>query len=177
MKSETNPMRQVRLEKVTLNMGAGDSVQRVEASKKVLEVLAGRKVVITKTRKRTTFGIARGRKIGAKVTIRKKEGEEILKRLMKAVENRITPSHFDSSGNFSFGIKEYIHIPGASYDPDIGILGLDVAVTLERPGFSVKKRKAKKGRIGKKHAISREESMEWARKFGFKIEEKEEEKY
>ncbi len=172
-----SPMREIRLEKVTLNMGAGDSAQRLEASKKVLTAITGRKVVVIKTVKRSTFGTAKGRPMGVKVTLRGKEAEEMLGRLMKAVENRIKPSYFDSSGNFSFGIKEYIHIPGASYDPDIGILGLDAAVTLERPGFRVKKRKSGRTPIGRKHAISPEESMEWARKFGFTVTEEEEKEF
>ena len=40
-----------------------------------------------------------------------------------------------------FGIPEYINIPGIEYDPDIGIIGLEACVTLERPGFRIKKKK------------------------------------
>lgn len=172
-----NPMREVRLEKVTLNMGAADNTQVLESSKKVLSLLTGKKVIVTKTKKRTTFGMPKGSEIGVKVTLRKKEGEEMLHRFLTAIEQKITPPQFDKNGNFSFGIKEYIHIPGMSYDPDIGILGLDVAVTLERQGFRVKRRRIKKTVIGKRHHISREESMEWAKKFGFLIVEKREETF
>lgn len=172
-----NPMKDLRLEKVTLNMGAGDSAPRLEASKKVLAVLTGKKVVVTKTSKRTTFGTPKKKAIGVKVTLRKKEAVELLQRLMKAVEAKIKPSQFDSSGNFSFGIKEYIHIPGANYDPDIGILGLDVAVTLEKPGFRVKRRAKKKSVVGKGHTISKEEAIKWAEKFGFIVKEEEEETF
>lgn len=168
-----NPMRQIRLEKITLNMGAGDSAQKLEASKKILEKVSGKKVVLTRTSKRTTFGMPKKKAIGVKVTLRKNEAEALLKKLMKANENVIKPRQFDRQGSFSFGVKEYIHIPGVAYDPALGILGLDVAVTLERPGFRVKKRR-KQGKVGKRHAISREEAMAWAEQFGFKIQEREE---
>ena len=169
-----NPMRQIRLEKVTLNMGAGDSPKKLESSQKVLEILTGKKVVVTKTKRRTTFGMAKGKTIGVKVTLRKREAELFLKKLMSAIEKKIHPSQFDSQGNFSFGIHEYIHIPGATYDPDIGILGFDVAVTMERPGFRVKQRRMKRARVGKTHRITKEEAMAWAQEFGFEMVKEEE---
>jgi len=166
-----NPMRMIRLEKITLNMGAGEPGPKLEKSKKILESIVSRKAVITKTHKRTTFGGAKNRPIGVKITLRGTEARDLLKRLLKAVE-KLKGSNFDSSGNFSFGIHEYINIPGIKYDPDVGILGLDVAVTLERPGFRVKKRMIKPAKIGERHKIKPEEAMDWAKKeFGVKIEE------
>ena len=70
----------------------------------------------------------------------------------------------------SIGLKEYIDLPNVNYDPDIGIVGMDVSVTLERPGFRVKKRRIKKSKIGKKHLISKGETIEWLKKkFGVRI--------
>lgn len=55
------------------------------------------------------------------------------------------------------------------YDPEIGIFGMDVCVTLERPGFRIK-RKRMGTKIGKKHLIKPEEAMEWASKnYGVEI--------
>jgi len=159
-----NPMREVRLEKVTVNMGAGADAAKLEKCKKIIHTLTRKKVVITSTRKRSTFGVAKSKPIGAKTTLRGEEAVEFLKKVLQGVENRLKESYFDANGNFSFGIHEYINIPGIKYDPDVGILGMDVAVTLERPGYRVKKRKIRPGRIGKSHLISREEAMEWARK-------------
>lgn len=166
-----NPMMQVRLEKVALNMGSGTSTQRLEASKKILEKLTGRKVMITKTRKRTTFNVPKNKPIGAMVTVRGGAAAALLKRLMQANENLIAPSQFDRTGNFSFGVKEYIHVPGMTYEPTIGIVGLDVAVTLERRGFRVKRKGLGRGVIGKNHRITPEEALTWARQFGFLIKE------
>ncbi len=165
-----NPMRRIRIEKVTINMGCGSDRDKLERAQKLLEKLTGRKVVITKTHKRTTFGMARNRPIGVKVTLRGKEAEEFLKKVFTAVENKIKASQFDEFGNFSIGIKEYIDLPGVKYDPEIGILGMDVCVTLERPGYRVKRRKYKKSKVGKNHIITKEEAIEWVKKtFGVDV--------
>jgi len=170
-----NPMKKVRIEKITLNMGAGESGPKLEKSKTILEKITGVKVVITKTHKRTTFGVAKKRPIGVKATLRGEKTKGLLKILLQAVENRLKPSQFDSSGNFSFGIHEYIHIPGVKYDPDVGILGMDVCVTLERPGFRVKRKMIKPGMIGKTHRITPAEAIEWIKKeFGIEVKEEEE---
>ena len=50
-----------------------------------------------------------------------------------------------SENNFSFGIKEYIEIPGAEYQRDIGIIGLDVKVVFKRSGRRVGLRKIQRG--------------------------------
>ncbi|RLI98343.1 MAG: 50S ribosomal protein L5, partial [Candidatus Aenigmatarchaeota archaeon] len=109
------------------------------------------------------------------VTVRGNDATEILKTLLRAVDDRVRPSQFDENGNFSFGVPEYISIPGIKYDPEIGIMGMDVCVTLERPGFRIKRRAIKRKKVGKKHRISKEEAMEWARgELGIKVTEKEE---
>ncbi len=174
-KKADNLMREIRLEKVTLNMGIGEAGPKLEKGKKILETITGKKIVITKTRKRSTFGVPKGKDIGVKVTLRGKEAREFLERAFKSLDNRIRPSCFDTSGSFSFGIHEYINIPGVKYDPEVGITGMDVAVTLERPGFRIKRRMLRPKKIGKGHRISREEAMEWAkREFGIEIMEGEE---
>jgi large subunit ribosomal protein L5 len=113
--------------------------------------------------------MAKGRPIGVKVTLRKQEAVEFLKRAFAAIDNKLPASCFDNTGNFSFGIKEYIDIPGMKFDPDIGIFGMDVCVTLERPGYRVKRKKLKK-KIGKKHRITPDEAREWVKNtFGVEI--------
>ena len=159
-----NPMREIRLAKVTVNMGAGQEAAKLEKCKKIMHTLTRKKIVVTSTHKRSTFGVPKGKPIGAKTTLRGQEAIEFLKKVLQALENRLGESQFDSSGNFSFGIHEYINIPGIKYDPDVGILGMDVAVTLERPGFRVRKRRLRPGKIGKAHLITRKEAMEWTRK-------------
>ncbi len=161
-------MRQIYVSKVTLNIGCGTD-KSPEKAKELLEKLTGRKAVITRTHKRTTFGVARNRPIGAKVTVR--EGaEDLLKRLLKARGNRLKSSNFDNLGNFSFGIEEYILIDGLKYNPDWGIMGMDVCVTLERPGYRVKRRRLS-SKIGKSHLITKDEAIEFVKSaFGVEVE-------
>ena len=164
-----NPMREIRIEKVTLNIGCGTDKNKLERSKKLLEMLSGQKVLTTLSRKRSTFGVARRKPIGVKVTLRKEKTIKFLRNVLSAVDNELKESQIND-GNFSIGIKEYIDLPDVQYDPEVGIIGLDISVTLERPGFRVMKRKIKKSRIGKKHKISKVETMDWLKKnFGVKI--------
>ena len=158
-----NPMRKIQIEKITINIGCGDAGAKLEKAKILLEGLINKKVVITKTRKRTTFGGAKGRPIGCKVTLRGKNAEDFLKKAFDANDKKLSKNVFDSKGNFSFGIKEHIDIPGVRYDPEIGIFGMDVCVTLERPGFRIKRKKIP-SKIGKHHLIKPEDSIEWVSK-------------
>ena len=165
-----NPMRAIRIEKVTINIGCGEAGPKLEMAKKLVEKISGMKPVITKTHKRTTFGMAKKRPIGVKVTLRGEKARGFLENALKANENKLLASQFDDQGNFSFGIKEYIDLPGMKYDPEIGIMGMDVCVTLERPGFRIKRRKVLKKKVGKKHRITKEEAQEWVKKeFGTQI--------
>ncbi len=163
-----NKMKEIRIEKVVLNIGCGANL-KTEDAKTILERVSNDKAVVTKARKRSTFGVPKGKEIGCKV-VKRKETHELLKRLLEAKENKLKASSFDDTGNVSFGIKEYIEVPGMEYDPSIGIIGFDVAVTLERPGYSVKKKRIP-GKIGKKHLITREDAMNFMKeKFGVVIE-------
>ncbi len=162
-------MREIRLEKVTVNVGCGEGGQKLDRAKTMLERITGKKVVLTKTKKRTTFGVPKNRQIGCKAILRGADAEKFLRDAFEAVENKIPSKSFDKNGNFSFGIKEQISLPGIKYDPEIGIYGFDVCVTLERPGFHVK-RKRLGSKIGKKHVIKPEESREWvAKKFNVTV--------
>jgi large subunit ribosomal protein L5 len=115
--------------------------------------------------------VAKGREIGVMTTLRGPGAKELLEKLLQSLENKMKASQFDENGNFSLGIEEYINIPGVSYDPEIGIMGFDVAVTLERPGYRVRKRSYARTMVGKQHRITPEEAMEWVRhEFGVKIE-------
>jgi len=71
----------------------------------------------------------------------------------------------------AFGIHEYIDIPGVKYDPKIGIMGLEVCVTLERPGYRIKRRRLLARKIPARHRVSRQEAVEFMSKnFDLKVE-------
>lgn len=169
MDGNENSMKKIRIEKVTLNIGCGDDAQKIDRAKKLLQMLTDRTPVVTKSKTRSTFKIPKGKPLGAMVTLRRHVAEEFLKRALESIENKIEKGHFDNEGNFNFGIKEYIDIPGVRYSHDIGMMGLDVAVTLERAGFHVKKRRVKKAKIGAKHKLNKEEAINWL-KDTFKVD-------
>lgn len=172
-----NEMTKIRIEKITLNIGVGEAGDKLNKATKLLEGITGVKSVQTKTMKRIpSWGLRPNLPIGTKVTLRGKKAEEILSRLFKAVDNKISPRKFDANGNFSFGVKEYLDIPGVEYDPNIGVIGLEVAVTLEKPGYRIKKRKLNQSKIGRKHLITKEEAKDFIKnKFSVIIAEGEEE--
>jgi len=172
-----NKMQEIRIEKITLNIGVGEAGDKLDKAVSLLKEISRAKPVKTKTMKRVpTWNIRPKLVIGTKVTLRGKKAEDVLRRLLKSVNNKIHIKKFDEYGNFSFGIKEYINIPEVEYHPEIGIIGLEAAVTLERPGFRIKRRVLKKSRIGKKHIITKENAMDFIRnKFNIETVEKEEE--
>jgi len=160
-----NPMREIKIEKITLNVGAGKDQAKLEKGMLLLKNIASLTPVKTYTSKRIPeWGLRPGLPIGCKLTIRKTAAEELLKRLLDAKENKLKKSQFDKEGNMSFGIHEYIDIAGVKYDPQIGIMGLEVCVTLERPGFRIKRRSFKTRKIPPKHKIAKDEAIEFIKK-------------
>jgi len=166
-----NPMRRLRIAKVVVNMAVGTSGERLAKAAQVLEQLTGQKPSFRKAKKTIKeFGIKRGENIACVVTLTKDKAVEFLKRVLAAVDFKIKETSFDELGNFSFGIKEHISLPGVKYDPMLGIFGFDVCVTIERPGYRVARRRRKRSRVGKSHRVTREESMKFVEEFlGVKI--------
>lgn len=155
---EENPMRKIRIEKVVLSVGG--TADTLEKGFKLLKFLTKRNPAKMKSKKRIpTLGVRPGLEIGAVVTIRK-NSEEFLKRLLNTFDNVLRKKQI-SENNFSFGIKEYIEIPGVEYQRDIGIMGLDVTVVFKRAGRRVRLKKIKRGKVSKKQIISKEEIIKF----------------
>lgn len=165
-----NEMEQIRVAKVTVNKGVGEVGDRVDRAADLLEQLTGKQAVKTEsTRAAQGFGLRGGLNIGAKVTLRGDDAEAFLERVFDANDDEIDASAFDTQGNFSLGVEEYIDMPGIDYDPDIGMEGFDVAVTLERPGYRVTKRK-EGGEMGGDHRISPDEARSFVEdRFGVDV--------
>src|SRR3989344_148100 len=164
-----NAMKEIRIEKITFNIGTGEAGSKLDKAVKLLQTLTAQKPVATIAKRRLpTWGVRPGMTIGAKVTVRKNQ-DKVIEKMLQAVGNKLSIKKI-GNGEFSFGIPEYIEIPGAKYDLDIGIIGLGVTVTLERRGFRVKRMSVKKMKIPQRHLISKEETIEFLKtKFNTKI--------
>lgn len=168
-----NAMKQIKIEKLTLNIGAGRDDRVLKKAVKLLKNITGVDPVQTTTKRRlAAWGLRPGLPIGAKITLRGDQVYELAQRLLAAKEKKIKQSWFDNHGNVSFGIHEYVDIPEVKYDTEIGILGLQVSLTLSRPGYRVKKRKLHKNSIGKSHLITKDEAVGFMTdRFGVAVEE------
>ncbi len=154
------PMLKPQIEKVVVNLNVGKSGEPLEKAFKVLKEIAGQSPV-KKNAKKTIreFGIRQGEPIACVVTLRRQKAIAFLKKVLVVLDNKISRSSFDDQGNFAFGLKEHIEIAGVKYDPDVGIFGMDICVTLNRPGDRVRDRRKHKAKIGHKHILTPEEAI------------------
>ncbi len=154
------PMLKPRIEKVTVNMSVGQSGKPLEQAATILQQLTNQKPSRRQAKKTIReFGIRKGESVACLVTLRKEKAEEFLRKALQAVENKLSKYCFDRQGNFAFGIKEHIDIPGTKYMPQLGIHGMDVSVSLGRAGYRVKRRHRVKSKIGKNHLLTTEEAV------------------
>jgi large subunit ribosomal protein L5 len=167
-----NTMKRIVVDKVVINIGVGKSGEPIEKAKKALLELTGQQPAVRGAKKTVRdFGIHKGEPIGAIVTMRREPAIEFLKRIVAAKKNTLKASSFDGFGNISVGIHEHIDIPGTKYNPEIGIFGMDVNVTLSRPGYRIARKSRKSAKIGKEHRINKDEAMEFFRQeYGARVE-------
>ncbi len=169
----TNPMRDMRLEKVVVNIGVGEAGERLLKAEKVLRLVTGRKPMRTKARTTNRdLGIRKGMEIGCKVTLRGRDAEEFVKKAFWIRENKIAEYSFDPEGNFSFGVQDYTDFPGMKYDPEIGIFGMDVSASIARAGKRVQRRKIMRRAVPAHHRVKKADGVEFVRsKFGVEVVE------
>ena len=156
-----NLMKKISITKVVLNMGVGQSGDPIEIGRIALEQITGKKPNPRNAKKtQRDWGVRKGEPIGVAVTVRGDDATKLLKKLLITKDNQVKESAFDNEGNLSFGIKEHIDIPGIKYDPRIGILGLEVSISLARPGFNIKFNKSK-AKVGKNHRITKNDAIKF----------------
>jgi large subunit ribosomal protein L5 len=157
-KSE-NPMRKFYLEKIILSCGAKD--KELDKAQKLLQYISGKKATRNITQKRIPdFDVRPGLEVGTSVTLRGEEAVSLLKKLLASVDNKLQKSQV-TSNSLSFGIHEYIEIPGVEYQREIGIRGLNVTISFARPGFRTKRKKIKYSKLPKKQNITEEEIINY----------------
>ncbi|MEK6847864.1 MAG: 50S ribosomal protein L5 [Nanoarchaeota archaeon] len=153
-----NKMREIKMEKVVLSIGG--TAENLEKGFKLLKMLTGKNPAKMQSRKRIpALGVRPGLEIGAVVTLRKNL-DDFLKRMLATKDNILKKSQVTENG-FSFGVKEYIEIPGVEYQRDIGIRGFDVSVAFKRAGRRVRLKKIKMGKIPKRNEIKKEEIIKF----------------
>ncbi len=157
---ESNPMRKPRLAKVTVNIGVGESGERLRKAAKILETLTGQEPSERRARRTIKeFNVRKGEPIAVAVTLRGEKALSFLNKVLDAVGRRVKSSSFDDYGNVSIGIREHIMLPGVKYDPELGIFGMDVCITLEKPGLRVMRRRVKRSRVPYRQRVSRAEAI------------------
>ncbi len=134
-----NIMSVPKIEKITLNMGLGNTVGDKKLLQNAVEemgLIAGQKPIIVNARKSVaSFKLREGMPIGAKVTLRGEKMYDFLDRLVNVAIPRIrdfrglNPKSFDGRGNFSMGITEQIMFPEIDFEKVQKIRGMDICIT------------------------------------------------
>jgi len=157
--SGTNPLRALRVIKVVVNAGVGESGEPRTKAEKVLEMVTRQKPVATRSHSTNRdFGIRKGQEIGAKVTLRGGAALDFLKRAFEARDRQFDVDSIDRNGNFSFGIADYTDFSGMKYDPAIGIHGMDIAVEMGRAGHRIRDRRLQARPLPRALRSTREET-------------------
>jgi large subunit ribosomal protein L5 len=153
-------MRDIHIDKVVVHMGVGESGEKLVKAENIMKTIT-KQTPIRSIAKMTqpAFNIRKGAPIGCKVTLRGKPAEDFIKTALTIVNKTIFESQFDKSGNFSFGIEEHTDFPGMSYDPQIGIFGMDVNVVLERNGIRITRRKMQKKKLPEKQRVKKVDAV------------------
>lgn len=134
-----NVMEVPKLEKITINMGLGDSKENaklMEVAVDELGMIAGQKPVVTKARKSiANFKLRQGMAIGAKVTLRGDQMYEFADKFFNISLPRVrdfkgvSKNSFDGRGNYSMGIKEQLIFPEITYDKVEKVRGMNIVFT------------------------------------------------
>lgn len=171
------PMRRPFIAKVVIDMctGGGEPLGRATT---ILESLTGQSPQQSRAKQTVRdFGIRKAESIAVRVTLRHEKANEFLTKAFKAKEDVLLFKNWDDDGNFAFGIAEHINIPGVTYDPQLGIQGMNITVCLERPGYRVKRRRQRRTKVPHRHRLTPEESMVFIKNsYAIEILEKERER-
>ncbi len=133
-----SPMQIPRIDKIVVNVGAGDArdnAKALDAVVKDITAITGQKAVITKAKKSVAnFKLREGMAVGVKITLRQDRMWEFLDRLFNIALPRvrdfrgISPEAFDGRGNYALGVKEQLIFPEIDYDKIEKIRGMDIVI-------------------------------------------------
>jgi len=169
-KKEEKKSMKPHIAKVTVNIGVGEAGEKLKKAESVLAGVTKQKPI--QTLSKTTnkdWGLRKFMPIGCKVTLRKKAAETFLTKALKIRENKISDYSFDNQGNFSFGVPDHTLFEGQKYDPNIGIFGMDICVTIEKPGYRIKRRGIDRRKIPQRHQLTKEITIQFIKE-AFNVE-------
>ena len=166
-------MREIQIEKVVVNVGVGEAGDKLVKAQKVLQLVTQQKPTQTLAHAGVRdWGVRKNMPIGTKVTLRGNEAEAFLKRALTIRNNRLPAYSFDPRGNFSFGVPDYTDFEGMKYDPEIGVFGMDISVSLQRPGFRIARRKVRSRPVPRRQRITKGEGIAFIKThFGVEVVE------
>lgn len=157
-----NPMRKPQLLKTVVNIGVGEGGEELRKAFDVLKMLTDQEPVETLAQTTNAeFGIREGQPIGCKVTLRDENAYDFLEKAFWVKENRLPVRSIDHQGNLNFGIDDYTDFKEASYDPEIGIFGMDISIVVGRKGLRISKRRKRQKSIPEEHKMTKEETIQF----------------
>jgi large subunit ribosomal protein L5 len=169
--AHAHPMNTPRIEKITVNIGVGEPGERLQKAQSVLENITNQSPVQTLSKKTNKdFGTRKRMPLGCKVTLRGQRADTFLKKALDTRENKLADYSIDDQGNFSFGIPDHTLFKDQKYNPDIGIFGMDVCVTMGKPGYRVKHRRIQRRKIRRAVQLARNETKQFiTQQFGVEV--------
>jgi len=127
-----------KIEKVVINMGLGADAsdqKKIKSSIQDISAITGQHPIVTKFKKSiSNFKTRKDTNAGIKVTLRNDKMYEFIDRLVNIALPRIkdfkglSKKGIDTSGNYTFGIKEHIVFPEVNFDKVDKIRGLDITI-------------------------------------------------
>jgi len=155
-----NPMQGLYVDKVVVHMAVGEAGDKLVKAENIVSAITGQSPIRAYAKRtQPAFGVRKGQPTGCRVTLRGARAEEFVRTALDIVEKTLAASQFDATGNFSFGIEEHTDFPGQSYDPMIGIYGMDVTVVLERKGIRIARRSIQKRKLPTKQRVTKEDAV------------------
>ena len=127
-----------RIEKVVINVGAGEAVQNVKCIDSIMDYMkeiSGQQPIIRRAKKSiASFKLRDGMPIGVKVTLRRDRMYDFLDRLISTALPRVrdfkglSRKAFDGNGNYSLGIKEQLVFPEIDFDKIDKVRGMNITI-------------------------------------------------
>jgi len=131
-----NAMETPKLDKIVINIGAGDGAANsklIEGAMNDLKTITGQTPVMTRAKKSIAgYKLREGQAIGCKVTLRGEDMYNFLDKLISIALPRVrdfkgvSERAFDGRGNYTIGLTEQLIFSEIEYDDVVKIRGMDV---------------------------------------------------